>query len=158
MTAQPFRKNRDVVPRWRPAARALAAGELSMPNKPAKATDFSVPDGLRERLAAWRKTNDVITAAELVETAIVEGMDREAERAARTLIADGSTATPLVQKQASMLLGRLGVHAPQVREGVRIGNLRQHVYRFKLKENATHVEALEHCCGALWPAPTSSKI
>lgn len=131
MTAQPFRKNRDVVPRWRPAARALAAGELSMPNSAAKTADFNIPDGLRERLEAWRKNNDVITAAELVETAIVEGMDREAERAARMLIADGSTATPLVQKQASILLGRLGVHEPQVRTGVNIKLLRKHVYGFQ---------------------------
>ncbi len=112
MTAQPFRKNRDVVPRWRPVARVLAARELSMPNKSAKAPDFKVPDELKERLVAWRKNNDVITAAELVETAIVEGMESEAETAARMLIADGSTATALVQKQASTLLGRLGVHEP----------------------------------------------
>jgi tetratricopeptide (TPR) repeat protein len=130
MTAQPFRKNRDVVPRWRPVARVLAAGELSMPNKPAEAPNFSIPNELKERLEAWRRNNDVISAAELVETAIVEGMESEAERAARALIAENSPATPLVQKQAAMLLGRLGVHAPEVREGVRIGNLRQHVYRF----------------------------
>jgi tetratricopeptide (TPR) repeat protein len=130
MTAQPFRKNRDVVPRWRPVARVLASGELSMPNKPAKAPDFGIPNELKERLEAWRRNNDVISAAELVETAIVEGMESEAERAARTLTAEDSTATPLVQKQASMLLGRLGVQPPEVRQGVCIGDLRQHIYRF----------------------------
>jgi len=101
-----------------------------MPNKPAEAPNFSISNELKERLEAWRRKDDVITAAELVETAIVEGMESEAERAARTLIAEGSPATPLVQKQASMLLGRLGVHAQKVRDGVRIGDLRQHVYRF----------------------------
>jgi tetratricopeptide (TPR) repeat protein len=130
MTAQPFRKKRDVVPRWRPMARVLAAGELSMPNEPAKAANLNLPKELKERLEAWRRNNDVITAAELVETAIVEGMESEAERAARTLIAEGSPATPLVQKQASTLLGRLGVDAPKVPQGVNIGKLRQHVYRF----------------------------
>ena len=130
MTAQPFRKKRDVVPRWRPIARVLAAGELSMPNKTAIAPALNLPNELKERLEAWRRNNDVITAAELVETAVVEGMESEAERAARTLIAEGSPATPLVQKQASMLLGRLGVQLPEVPRGVNISNLRQHVYRF----------------------------
>jgi tetratricopeptide (TPR) repeat protein len=130
MTTLFFRKDREVVPRWRPVARVVAAGELSRPNRPGKTPDFRIPDELRERLEAWRRNNDVITAAELVETAIVEGMESEAERAARTLISDDSTATPLVKKQASILLGRLGAHAPEVRGGVRIGNLRQHVYRF----------------------------
>jgi tetratricopeptide (TPR) repeat protein len=130
VTAQPFRKKRDVVPRWRPIARVMAAGELSMPNKLAKAANLNLPKELKERLEAWRRNNDVITAAELVETAIVEGMESEAERAARTLIAEGSPATPLVQKQASMLLGRLGLDAPKVPQGVSIGKLRQHVYRF----------------------------
>jgi tetratricopeptide (TPR) repeat protein len=130
MTAQPFRKKRDVVPRWRPIARVLAAGELSMPNKPAKASNLSFSNELTERLEAWRRNSDVVTAAELVETAIVEGMENEAERAARALIAEGSPAAPLVQKQASMLLRRLVVHAPEVPGGVNIGNLRQHVYHF----------------------------
>jgi Flp pilus assembly protein TadD len=125
-----FRKNRDVVPRWRPAARVVAAGELSRPNVPTKTTDFGLPKELRERLEAWRKNNNVITAAELVETAIVEGMEVEAERAARTLISSDSTATPLVKKQASTLLARLAVESPAVGQGVRIGDLRKHVHRF----------------------------
>jgi tetratricopeptide (TPR) repeat protein len=131
MTSQPFRKKRNVVPRWRPIARVLAAGELSIPNNPAKPSPLALPNELKERLEAWRKNNDVITAAELVETAIVEGMESEAERAARTLIANGSPATPLVQKQAFSLLDRLGEHASDAPQRViNIGDLRRHVYRF----------------------------
>jgi tetratricopeptide (TPR) repeat protein len=127
MTAQPFPKKRDIVPRWRPAARVAAAGELAMPGKPAK--DPRIPDELRERLEAWRNSNDVVAAAELVETAIVEGREQEAERAARSLMRGESGATPLVRKQAALLLGRLGPEGPSPTR-IDIGSIRRHVYRF----------------------------
>ncbi len=130
MTTQPFPKDRAVVPRWRPTARVAAAGELAMPNKPTKPEDFKISDEMRERLEAWRRSNDVITAAELVETAIVEGLEGESERAARSLMRQDSGATPLVQKQATLLLGRLGLQPTAIQTGVEIRSLRQHVYRF----------------------------
>ncbi len=130
MTTQFFRKNRDVVPRWRPVARVVAAGELSSPNKPAAPPESGLPSELKERLEAWRKDSNVITAAELVEIAIVEGMESEAEKAARTLVNQGSTATALVKKQASILLGRLGAETSEISQAVNVGNLRQRVHRF----------------------------
>jgi tetratricopeptide (TPR) repeat protein len=104
-----------------------AAGELAMPGKPAQ--DPRIPDELRERLEAWRNSNDVVAAAELVETAIVEGREQEAERAARSLMREESGATPLVRKQAALLLGRLGPEGPSP-TGIDIGSIRRHVYRF----------------------------
>jgi tetratricopeptide (TPR) repeat protein len=104
-----------------------AAGELAMPGKPAQ--DPRIPDELRERLEAWRNSNDVVAAAELVETAIVEGREQEAERAARSLMREESGATPLVRKQAALLLGRLGPEGPSP-TSIDIGSIRRHVYRF----------------------------
>lgn len=127
MTAQAFPKKRDIVPRWRPAARVAASGELAMPGKPAQ--DARIPEELEARLEAWRSGNDVIAAAELVETAIVEGREKEAERAARSLVREGSEATPLVKKQAALLLERLDPGASR-QSGIEIGPLRRHVYRY----------------------------
>jgi tetratricopeptide (TPR) repeat protein len=127
MTAQPFPKKRDIVPRWRPAARVAAAGELSMPGRPAQ--DARIPDELRERLEAWRGSNDVVVAAELVETAIVEGREREGERAARALVREESGATPLVKKQAALLLERLDTDGSNP-TGIDIGSIRRHVHRY----------------------------
>lgn len=130
MTAQPFRKKRDVIPRWRPTARVAAAGELGMPGNPGRPQDYEIPGELRERLEAWRRSNDIVAAAELVETAIVEGREQEAERAARSIMREDSGAVPLVKKQAALLLGRLGVGTPALQTGVEIGPLRRHVHRF----------------------------
>ncbi|MEY9403685.1 tetratricopeptide (TPR) repeat protein [Bradyrhizobium japonicum] len=127
MTAQAFPKKRDIVPRWRPAARVAASGELAMPGRPPK--ESRIPEELKTRLEAWRRANDLIAAAELVETAIVEGREQEAERAARSLLRDESEATPLVKKQAALLLGRLNPDASG-QTGIEIGPLRRHVYRY----------------------------
>ena len=130
MTTQPLHNDRDVVPRLRPLSRALAVGELSIPAKMEKQPDHNIPDELRVRLEAWRKRNDVITAAELVETAIVEGMEREAERAARWLMSQSSDATPLVRKQADMLLRRLNLEVSDNSRTVNVRDLRRHVRNF----------------------------
>lgn len=127
MTAQPFSKTRDVVPRWRPAARVAAAGELSMPGMPPQ--DARIPDELKVRLEAWREKKDVVAAAELVETAIVEGREREAERAARSLVREESDATPLVKKQAALMLERLEPDGSPP-TGTDIGSIRRHVHRY----------------------------
>lgn len=127
MTAQPFDQKRYVVPRWRPAARVAAAGELAMPGMPLQSP--SIPDELKDRLAAFRRRSDVVAAAELVETALVEGREGEAERAARKLLREDSDATPLVKKQASLLLARLHAERPG-RADVNVGQVRRHVHRF----------------------------
>lgn len=127
MTAQPFSKKRDVVPRWRPAARVAAAGELAMPGMPPQ--DARIPNELKKRLVAWREHENVVAAAELVETAIVERREREAERAARSLVRDESDATPLVKKQAALLLERLDPDG-STQTGTDIGTIRRHVHRY----------------------------
>jgi tetratricopeptide (TPR) repeat protein len=98
-----------------------------MPGKPLP--DAQIPAELRERLAAWRGSADVVAAAELVEAAIVEGREREGERAARTLVREDSEATPLVKKQAALLLERLKSNGSNP-IGIDIGSIRRHVHRY----------------------------
>ncbi len=130
MTAQPFRRDRSVIPRWRPIARVLASGELSMPRR-LLTTNATYSPEFVERLEAWRLNKNVITGAELVEIAIVEGVDAEGESAARTLISEESTATPLVKNQAALLLKRLGKADDVVALGaVKIGPVRRHLRQF----------------------------
>lgn len=98
-----------------------------MPGRPAP--DARIPDELRERLEAWRGNNDLVAAAELVETALVEGRESEGARAAHTLVREESDATPLVKKQAALLLERLkpkGSNAP----GIDIRSVRRHVHEY----------------------------
>jgi len=127
MTAQPFERKRYVVPRWRPAARVAAAGELAMPRKPMQ--DAAIPDELKNRLETFRLRSDVVAAAELVETALVEGRENEAERAARSLAREDSDATPLVRKQAALLLAKLAAEEPD-RTDIDIGPVRRRVHQY----------------------------
>jgi tetratricopeptide (TPR) repeat protein len=63
---------------------------------------------LIRRVEAWQLRPDVLTAAEAVETAIVEGLAAEAIRPAQALLLPGSRATTLVRQQADRLLRELG--------------------------------------------------
>ena len=67
---------------------------------------------LLERLVTWRKTPDVVTAAELLETAIVYDRESEALSAARYLVRNASAAMPLVGQKASRILVRAGEDVP----------------------------------------------
>ncbi|MCG6205833.1 hypothetical protein LPW26_14370 [Rhodopseudomonas sp. HC1] len=98
-----------------------------MPGRPIR--DARIPQELKDRLEAWRKSDDVIAAAELVETALVEGRESEGERAARSLVREGSGATPLVKKQASLLLERLNPEGSESRS-IDVGSVRQHVHQY----------------------------
>jgi tetratricopeptide (TPR) repeat protein len=63
---------------------------------------------LVRRLEAWRLRPDTTSAAEAVETAIVEGLAVEATRPANVLLLPSSQATKLVREQAGRLLRELG--------------------------------------------------
>jgi tetratricopeptide (TPR) repeat protein len=101
--------SRQVVPRWRSLASTLSSLELASYNSRSGVTQESnlSPDLVR-RLERWRLTPSLITAAELVETAIVEGREREAIDAARLLVSREQTAVPLIRKQAAVVLTRTG--------------------------------------------------
>src|SRR5258707_38061 len=109
MSFAPSSKPRVVVPSWRPVAVTMGTSVLAMPTDDSRHTDQISPE-LQKRLAAWRVEPTVIASAELVETAIVEGKDSEAIRAAQSLVPRHSPATLLVKKQAELLLAREGIN------------------------------------------------
>src|SRR5690349_3293076 len=102
-------QKRLMVPRWRSLRLTIRAKELStsVQQKSSRKLDDITPE-LRDRLEKWRSAPSLVTAAELVETSIVDGQDEEAVTAAKHLLQKGCAATPLVQTQAAFLLRRAG--------------------------------------------------
>ena len=115
MISNPWSNQRRVVPRWRTLEITLQAGELRTLRKVAeKSDDGTIPPELIKRLERWRADPSLLTAGELVETAIVTGREKEAVRAAQRLLQVGgrATATPLLKEQAGRLLLRAGAQKP----------------------------------------------
>jgi hypothetical protein len=108
MTDGALLRDRHVVPRWRSLGTTVDSGELAMPPKATEASLRNPSNELIRRLEAWRLRSDTVTAAEAVETAIVEGLPDEAVRPARVLLLPGAGATTLVREQAGRLLRELG--------------------------------------------------
>lgn len=101
--------NRRLVPRWRSLAITVAARELSSPPKIGENPALGIiPDNLLEKLTTWRIVHDVISAGELVETALVEAKEAEAANAARFLLSPQSTATLPLKRLAGLALKRAG--------------------------------------------------
>jgi Tfp pilus assembly protein PilF len=103
------RLNRLMVPPWRSFRLTVRAKELSNSfSKREDEVDCGITPELQHRLERWRGAPGLLTAAELVETAIVDGQDEEAVPAARSLLSSSSRATPSVQTQAAFVLKRAG--------------------------------------------------
>jgi len=107
-----------MVPRWRSFANTLRSQELAAPRGKRPLSDISAE--LLKRLTSWRLQPSLLTAAELVESAIVEGQEPEAVRAATSLLSPSSRATPLLKKQAAFLLLRAG-HEKELPPDQRLG-------------------------------------
>lgn len=113
MILTPWNSRRRVVPRWRTLELTLQSGELKPLAKTTdKADDGIISQELAKRLARWRADPSLMTAAELVETAIVDGRENEAVKAATRLIQIDERAAPLVKHQAARLLARVGQKKP----------------------------------------------
>lgn len=109
MTPSPVPTVRNVVPRWRSLRRTIEARELSFPAPPGNYREvLPVSDEFRTRMETWRRVPGVVSAAEVVEIALVEGNETEAIAAARALMSDHFSPTPLVRAQARRLLERKG--------------------------------------------------
>ncbi|MDX8458186.1 tetratricopeptide repeat protein [Mesorhizobium humile] len=61
-----------------------------------------------EKLGNWRVDPSTVTAGELLEASLVEGVEREAAAAARFLLSSSSTATLPVRRLAALALKRAG--------------------------------------------------
>ena len=97
-----------MVPRWRSLAATLRSNELGASSPTEKKPSRVLSHELRERLEKWRRQPSLLSNAELVETAIVEGEDHEAIGAARSILSNFASAAPLLRKQAQQLLIRAG--------------------------------------------------
>lgn len=106
MITSPVTQDRLMVPRWRSFQLTTLSRELSVPAVPLPGRSFS--SEFLKKLAAWRIDPSLVSAAELVEAAIVEGQDHEAVAAARLLLRKETTAAPLIKKQAAILMRRTG--------------------------------------------------
>lgn len=109
MIGQAWVKERRLVPRWRSLRLTSQAGEMSSIRriKPSLTTWSFSPDHT-ERLTRWRNAPNLISAAELIESAIVEGKEETAAEAARHIVLSEPTAAALVRRQARTLLQRTG--------------------------------------------------
>lgn len=105
-----WQSKRRLVPRWRSLKATLASRELASPPPGEKRLIGSPPDGsdLLSRLERWQLAPSLVSAAELVEAAIVDGREERAVAAARRLINVDKTAAPLIRAQAASLLIRTG--------------------------------------------------
>ena len=91
----------------------LLSGELRPLTRTNEKPDSgAISTELAKRLVRWRTDPSLLTAAELVETAIVDGRDSEAVRAATRLVQIDGRATPLIKEQAARLLARAGAKMP----------------------------------------------
>lgn len=101
-------KARRLVPQWRSFASASQSSEFAAPpgakHKPS--TEKFSPD-LVQRIARFRIEPNLVSAADLVESAVILGHDAEAIGAARIIMQDADAA-PMVQAQAMRLLSRTG--------------------------------------------------
>jgi tetratricopeptide (TPR) repeat protein len=109
MISSPSSIKRRLIPRWRSLTRTIESRELSDPGrKHAPNETGQLPAELLARAQRWRTDPSVITAAELVESAIVHAREYEGIDAARFLARKESCATFLVRKHAGLVLKRTG--------------------------------------------------
>ncbi len=108
MITSPSTAKRLLIPRWRSFADTLASGELASPKDSRKiaATSSNQAELLR-RKDRWHHAPSEITAAELVESAIIFGAEELASSAAQFLTSVHANVTPLVRRQSQQLLCRL---------------------------------------------------
>jgi tetratricopeptide (TPR) repeat protein len=98
----------------------LDSKELASP--PGKKTPKDKSNGDTDflaRLQRWRISPALVTAAELVEAAIVAGRETEAVTAARRLVTVDKNAAPLIREQAAALLQRTG-NASEVPDDIKL--------------------------------------
>ncbi|WP_421736548.1 hypothetical protein [Caulobacter sp.] len=98
-----------LVPRWRSLEQTARGGELTALRRAVSTRESQrLSPELQTRLANWRHEPGLISAAELVESALVEGKAALAVIAARRLVFQERSATPLIRRQAAKLLELTG--------------------------------------------------
>ncbi|WGJ13638.1 hypothetical protein QEV83_13180 [Methylocapsa sp. D3K7] len=104
----PTSKKRQLIPQWRRFELAITSNELASPGQ-RKTVVTSTPmlPELVKRIERLHLNPDLIAAAEVVESSIISGHEREAIRAARVVM-QSDNAVPMVRAMAATLLRRNG--------------------------------------------------
>lgn len=119
MITSPTTARRLLIPRWRTFETTISAGELSS-EKQVRALSVSSPSlrELQNRQKYWCTAPSEVTAAELVESAIVHGCEEIATGAAQFLTSVQADVTPLVRRQSQQLLERTSNASTQTRKPI----------------------------------------
>lgn len=97
-------KNRKIIPRWRPFATTLGAGELSP--SPSHLKKPVAPVGaLDETLRAFKDTPTLVVAADLTSAAVAAGQPERAQDAARMVLDNHDCVTSAATVVARRVLG-----------------------------------------------------
>jgi tetratricopeptide (TPR) repeat protein len=159
---------RRVVPQWRSIGTAFASHELASPgslagrNRVTVVTEFA-PEFL-ERLERFRIGPELVSAAELVESAIVLGEEGEAINAARILVSPNSQAVPLLRIQAAQLLSRNNAAADVPEELRSRAVLNAASWRGRIRANVTdslswvELARIQLCAGHIEHAKKSMNV
>lgn len=102
-------QSRLLVPRWRSLLMTAASGELGSASSASLATTPDLSPDFLVHLERWNLSPTLVTAAELVESAILSAREMDGVSAAQTILDDESTAAPLLKAQAASLLLRAGM-------------------------------------------------
>jgi len=102
-------QTRLLVPRWRSLAMTTASGELGSVSAPPRPVSARTNQDFLVHLERWQLSPALITAAELIEAAILAAREKDAIAAARLILDDQSNAAPLLKAQAASLLLRAGL-------------------------------------------------
>jgi tetratricopeptide (TPR) repeat protein len=97
-------KDRKIIPRWRDARTAIESNEFNSPVSKLKRVR-SIDTSLEGRIRAWQWKPSIVTAADLVSSAVALGRIADAKLAAEFLLQPQSTATITVKRLAHRILG-----------------------------------------------------
>lgn len=162
--------DRRLVPQWKSVSAAISSNELAMPDgKQTRHSYKGLPTDLLKRVEQWRLSPTLISAAELLESAIVLGHESEALGACRAILQ--ADAMPLIKQGAAIVLARAGVvsgnlpfdecaNIPSIvrtRDEARFGHIRT---RLSPRDALAWVELarIQTCHGHLGAAEKSMKI
>lgn len=101
-------QSRRLVPRWRSLSTTIDSKELALPRRSREVPAGRLNSDFLSKLERWRLSPELVTAAELVESAIIDGREADAVAAARRLVTIDENAAPLIRRQAAALLVRTG--------------------------------------------------
>lgn len=138
MIVSPWNNKRRVVPRWRSLRETLRTSELAISKKHIDdpASNLLLPEYL-QKLENWRRSPSLLTASEVMESAVVCGREFECLPAARQLVFSEVSATPAIKKMATLVLRRSGLFADLPDEDIKDAVLEKGQHRALIRINPT---------------------